>query len=195
VRIQDADASLSIPGSMTGLLAIADGCKGHPCIMLMRREGGVWLPISPSWGLVHARSSQPVHRRHWLQPNPIEMTHWELHDFAVQIVRDHLAKAGRKVMTWVGQPGIDPSLWFVGDSGREWVVVRSVRYPLPRADRPANWDQIVERCARLGKVGHFASVSVASGDETFDPKGAAPVTPLWRGHALLVKYAGLESGP
>jgi hypothetical protein len=69
VRIQDADASLSIPGSMTGLLAIADGCKGHPCIMLMRREGGVWLPISPSWGWFTPVLASLCTRRLWLQPN------------------------------------------------------------------------------------------------------------------------------
>ena len=122
------------------------------------------------------------------------MTDWELHDFAVQIVRERLVNEGRKLMTWVSRPGIDPAIWFHGDSGKEWVVVRAVRYPRRRADPPLNWHQLAESCARLGKVGHFASVSVASGDQSFDPVGDTPVTPLWRGRLLLVKYSGLEPG-
>jgi hypothetical protein len=29
-------------------------------------------------------------------------------------------------MSWQGNPSVDPSIWFVGDSGPEWVVVRAV---------------------------------------------------------------------
>ena len=89
------------------------------------------------------------------------MTDWELQGFAVQIVRDHLDKGGKNLMSWQGNPAVDPSIWFVGTNGREWVVVRAVRYPQLKADPPAKWQQIADRCARLGKVGHFASVSVA----------------------------------
>jgi hypothetical protein len=193
VRIEDVDHGISIPGARQGLLAIADGCIGHPCIMPMRRGGGVWSPVSPLWGLIHARSGEHVHPPALITDDLIEMSDWELHDFAVQIVRDQLVKEGRKIMTWVSHPGIDPALWFHGDTGREWVIIRAARYPV-RADPPANWQQIAERCARLGKVGHFASVSVARADEAFDPEHKAPVTPIWRGHTLVVKYIGLETG-
>ncbi|MBK8008622.1 MAG: hypothetical protein IPK23_09420 [Rhizobiales bacterium] len=99
-----------------------------------------------------------------------------MQDFAVQIVRDHLEKQGRKLMSWQGNPSVDPSIWFVGDHGPEWVVVRAARYPQTTADRPANWQQIAERCARIGKIGHFASVAAASANDAFDK--AAPPVPL-----------------
>jgi len=111
---------------------------------------------------------------------------------AVQIVRDKLVEQNRKLMTWTSYPEIEPGLWFVGGEGPEWVVIRAVRYPRVRADIPSNWREITERCARLANIGHFASVSVANGNDPFDPTGNLPPLPLWRGHALLVKYEGLE---
>jgi hypothetical protein len=123
------------------------------------------------------------------------MTDWELQDFAVQVVRKHLEENGRQLMSWQGNPAVGPSIWFVGDSGPEWVVVRAVRHRTLKTDPPANWHQIADRCARLGKVGHFASVSVASADNAFDPGDTVPPKPLWRGHAMLVRFEGLACGP
>jgi len=123
------------------------------------------------------------------------MTDWELQDFAIQIVRDHLEKAGRKLMSWTSHPGVNPSIWFVGDNGPEWIVVRAVRYPKKEADPPADWRLIAEWCAQLSNIGHFASVSVASAADAFDPSGDVPVEPLWRGHRMLARFEGLVSGP
>jgi hypothetical protein len=130
IRIEDADQRVDMPGSRDGLLAVAAGCNGHPCIMPMRRTDGAWSPTCPAWGLIHARSGEPVHPPGLITSELIEMTDWELHDFAVQIVREGLVKEGRKLMTWVSNPGVDPTIWFHGDSGKEWVVVRAVRYPI-----------------------------------------------------------------
>ncbi len=123
----------------------------------------------------------------------IEMTDWELQDFAVQVVRDQIEKEGYQVMSWQGNPDVDPAIWFVGESKRpEWVVVRAVRYPRNQASRPANWDAIAAGCAHMSDIGHFAQVA-ASTDQPFGAEGEAPV-PLWRGHGVHVRYVGLESG-
>jgi hypothetical protein len=195
IRIEDVDCRLRVPGSRDGLLSIAEGCKGHPCIMLMRYRAGAWKPTEAGWGLVDARTGTTVDPIAHVSDERIEMTDWELQDFAVQIVREHLERAGRKVMSWQGNPAVDPSMWFVGTTGPEWVVVRAVRYPNTKAEPPANWGQISERCARLGKVGHFASVSVANADDPFDPSGAAPSEPLWRGHGMNPRFEGLDAAP
>ena len=134
----------------------------------MRSRAGAWTPDRPGWGLLDARTGRSVDPVALVSDKRIEMTEWELLDFVVQIVRDHLEKAGRKLMTWTSHPAVNPSIWFVGDSGPEWVVVRAVRYPQMEATPPENWQQIAERCERLGKVGHFASVSVANADDAFD---------------------------
>lgn len=189
IRIEDVDDRMRGPGSLQGLLSIADGCQGHACIMRMRRVGPRWVPDAPGWGLVDARTGRLLDPLALITDERIEMTDWELQDFAVQVVRDSLREQGRQLMSWQGNPGVDPSLWFVGDSGPEWVVVRAVRYPEQEAVPPNNMDSIAERCAAMGKRGHFASVSFANIDDPFDPDGGG--MPLWRGHGCHVRFQGL----
>ena len=192
VRIEDVTQRLTVPGSRSGLLYIAEGCKGHPCIMPMRQDVDAWIPTIAGWGLLDARTSSPIDPIALVTDDRIEMSDWELQDFAVQMVRNHLEGEGRKLMSWHGNPSVDPSLWFIGDDGPEWVVVRAVRYPVRHAARPAGWNTIAQECASLGKKGHFASVGVASADEAFETKGVTPPVPLWRGHGMVVRFEGLD---
>jgi hypothetical protein len=163
--------------------------------MPMRCRAGAWTPEGIGWGLVDARTKTAVDPVRLVSDERIEISDWELQDFAIQIVRDHLERTGKKLMSWQSNPAISPSIWFVGESGAEWVVVQAVRYPRTKADLPANWNQIVERCARIGKVGHFASVGVANADDTFDASGAVSSMPLWRGHAMAARFEGLVAVP
>jgi hypothetical protein len=195
IRIEDVDGTLEIPGSRKGLLSVADGCKGHACLMPMRYQVSGWVPDTGEWGLIDARSGKLVNPVDEVTDELIEMTDWELQDFAVQIVRDHLEKNGRKLMSWQGNPVVNPSIWFVGEDGPEWVVVRTVRYPKAEAEPPADWQQIAARCAPVGKIGHFASVSIANAGDAFDPSGGIPPEPLWRGHGMIVRFEGLVAGP
>ena len=192
VRVEDVEGRLVVPGTRRGLLMIARECKGHACIMLVKEKAGTWTPEVGGWGLVDANTGRAVDPLTFISDEKIEMSDWEVQDFAVQIVRDHLRQNGRELMSWQGNPGVDPSLWFVGDRGPEWVVVRAARYPT-KAQRPANWEKIAEGCARIGKTGHFASVSIANDDDAFDPSGIIPPTPLWRGHRMVVRFEGLVS--
>lgn len=195
IRIEDVEGELEVPGNRRGLQSIADGCKGHACLMPMRLRAGTWVPEAPGWGLLNAHTGTLVNPVTLVSDERIEMTEWELLDFAVQIVRDHLEKAGRKMMSWTSHPEVNPSIWFADDSGPEWVVVRAARYPKKEADPPEDWHEIAERCSRLGKSGHFASVSVANGDEPRNPSDSVAAMPLWRGHRLLARFEGLVPGP
>lgn len=195
VRVTDVAERIEGPGSVRGLLSIADGCNGHPCFMPMRKTllGG-WVADQPGWGLVHARTSKAVDPVELVSDKKIEMTDWELQDFAVQVVRSQIEKEGFQLMSWQGNPSVDPAIWFVGESRRpEWVVVRAVRYPEQEAKRPGNWKRIASGCASTGKIGHFASVALASVDDPFDTMAGSPV-PLWRGSGMHVRYTGLEDG-
>jgi hypothetical protein len=186
----DVDGQLKVPGNRIGLQSIAAGCNGHACLMPMRRRAGIWVPDATGWGLLNAQTGALVNPVALVSDERIEMTDWELQDFAVQIVRDHLGNQGRKLMSCKGNPSVDPSIWFVGDRGPEWVVVRAARYPEKTAEPPRNWQAIAEGCARIGKSGHFAPVSVANADEAFDPTGPIPPIPLWRGHCMLASFDG-----
>lgn len=194
VRIEDVEGELSVPGSREGLLYIAEGCKGYACFMPMRQRAESWEPEEPGWGLLDARTGETIDPIVLVSDERIEMTNWELHDFAVQIVRGHLEKTGSKLMSWNTNPEVNPSMWFVGRSGPEWVVVRAVRSPLTQAESPANWREIAEDCARISNVGHFASVSVANADDRLKFSAAVPASPLWRGHGLAVRFQGLATG-
>jgi hypothetical protein len=192
VRLEPASGSMRVPGGRGGLLSIAQGCNGHACIMPMVQRGATWAPNNPGWGLVDPRSGMPVDPIALVSDELVEMTDWELQDFAVQVVREQLEKEDRRLMSWQGNPAVDPSIWFIGTDGPEWVVVRVVRYPMVRADVPANWASIVKSCARLGKAGHFASVALACAEEAFERTMNVPPKPLWRGHGMCVRHEGME---
>jgi hypothetical protein len=124
------------------------------------------------------------------------MTDWELQDLAVQVVRDQTEKEGYELMSWNGNPAVNPSLWFVGTSGgSEWVIVRAVRYPLTEAAEPENTAELKTYFDNMGYPGHFASVSVASADDPFDPDAErnGNFIPLYRGYAMHIRYEGLRS--
>ena len=95
------------------------------------------------------------------------MTDWELHDFAVLVVRDYIEQElGRKLMSSQGNPDVDPSIWFVGENGPEWVVVRLVTYPDKESNQPSNMGDIAASCSRMSKIGHLASVAIVNSGDT-----------------------------
>ncbi len=189
IRVMAEDGSVEAPGHIGGLEAIAKGCNGHACLMPMRMIRGEWRPLVPGWGLVDLVTELPVDPPALVTDEAIEMTDWELQDFAVQVVRDMLRKEGHELMSWNGNPDVNPSLWFLGEDGPEWVLVRAVRYPIRRAPFPVNWKEIARSLAALSRKGHFASVAVACGG------GPAGEGFLARGHGLMIAYEGLEPGP
>jgi len=139
LRAVDEDGQLEGPGSLQGLLSVAVGCKGHACLMSMRKRGGKWDAALPGWGLQDARTMKLVQPPAEINDQKIEMTDWELQYFAVQVVREQIEKEGHELMSWQANPGVDPSVWFVGIDGPEWVIVRTARYPQQAAEQPSNW--------------------------------------------------------
>lgn len=194
VHIEDASGKVAGPGSKQGLLTLARIANAHPCVLPMRQAlpGGTWVPTHPGWGLLHAESRQPLDPVALVTDERVAMTPWELHDFAVQVVRDHLAHQGAKVVGYHSHPDVDPAIWLTHPDGRSaWVAVRAAPFPSPPPSRPANWHEIVAQCAGISQTGHFASVVVASADQPFETEDEPPV-PLWRGHALTVQFTGLQ---
>jgi hypothetical protein len=192
VRLEDVEQELGVPGTVMGLLATAKEWNGHACIMPMRRQDDAWAPHFEDWGLLDARTLEPKVPPAEITGELIEMTDWELYDFAVQVVRSYIKDTlGREVTGWANNPHLDPAIWFRGEKGLEWVVVRAVRYPEKNAPRPHNLTLIAAACAKeLNPIGHFASVAVAAADDTFAPDQIP--TPLWRGRGISVSFPGLE---
>lgn len=193
VRIDDVDGKVRGPGNPQGVITAAKNANGHACILPMKKRfGGKWVADMPEWGLLDAETKAPINPVAFVTDQKIEMSHWEVQDLAVQVVRDHLEKQGFELMSWQGNPDVDPSIWFIGTTRRpEWVVVRPAKFPANRAERPSNWEAIAAGCAKMSTTGHFASVRIASAEQSFESSEEAPL-PLWRGHAMEVGFDGLE---
>jgi hypothetical protein len=113
----------------------------------------------------------------------IPMTDWEIQDFAVQVVRDMIEKDGYKLMSWNSSPHVNPSIWFVGDEGPEWIIVRAARAPASNVDLPSHWNSLVESCARAGGTGSLVTMVLSNKEEPYASKSD---NPLWRGHVITV---------
>ena len=187
IRVEDINENVHGPGNPNGFRTIAKGCNGVPCRMPMRQTEAGWIPELPGWGLIHADTSEPVYPFSLVSDEKTQMTDWEVHDFAVQLTRDNIVekKLRRELMSSNGDPNVDPSIWFVGENGPEWAVVRAVRFPVIEATPPENLAEIAATCARLSTIGYFASIVLANSDDRDRPQGT-PALPLWRGHAIYV---------
>jgi hypothetical protein len=168
----------------------ARSAQAHGCVLGLERRGSEFIPSGSDWSLFDIDTNLPVNPVALVSDEPIIMTDWEVHDFAVWIVRSRLAKDGFKVESWQSEPDIEPAIWFSGKNGLEWIVVRGVRYPILDASMPSDIAAIQKSCAPLSVRGNFASVSLASPEDPFYPDGSNTV-PLLRGHKMIVRFDGL----
>ena len=193
IRVEDSGGILPTPGNPYGVQKIADCCNGIACNMPMQLVGGEWVSEFPDWGLLDLRSGVPIDPIALISNEKFLMTDWELHDFAVQIVRDHVTKKlGHQLMSSQGNPKVDPSLWFVGDEGPEWVLVKEVKAPKIKPEIPANIQDIADSCSHMSIKGHFAPVVIASAQ---GPDAANDINceqKLWRGYGMKVAFSELQ---
>jgi hypothetical protein len=176
-------AEFNYHNSSSLFLRVSREAAAVPCIMKMTQRISAWEPFSSGWGLVHAESGELINPPAMVSDALIEMSKWELHDFAIQIVTQHLKREGKKVFSKQSSTEIDPSIWFEDVSGPAFVIVRCATYPQQKADIPENITNIKNSCARLSDRGYFASVSVANASN-FE-------LPPYRGHGMHVRFSGM----
>jgi hypothetical protein len=192
VRLEDADGLIRMPGTEEDLAKIAMECKGHACIMPMRFSFGNWLCAGDGWNLLTLEGRNPVNPPDLVTDEKIEMTDWELHDFAVQVARKELTERGDVVSAWNSNPELQPSLWLGGDAGLQWVVLQAVRYP-QEAKIPANIHEIDKAYKSKGAKGNFAYVSFSNEKQDIKTplkEGESPL-PIYRGEKAMVSFSGL----
>ena len=170
-------------------LHAAELANAVPCRIQVANTGGRWAVTTPGWGLTHAETGSPVDPAALADDGPVEMTNWELHDFAIQVVRDVLVKEGKEVVEWQSNLDIDPSIWFLEEGRRCYVVVRAVRYPEADAPRPPILRQLQATCAPFADRGYLASVAAIHADNL---KNLQEPVPLLRGCPMVVRFTGLE---
>jgi len=176
-------------GTKTMFLQAADKAGAVACLFPMVKHDGDAEPVpnAPDWGLVDARTEAPVNPAALVTDALVELSEWEVHDYAVQVVCGQMRQQGYTVQSWHSYLGIHPTLWFEHEGLEHWVVVSAQRWPAREALRPKAVDDMTKR---VPGTGHFASVVVAAGDQ--DVTSSLPA-PLYRSQPLQVSYGGLEA--
>jgi hypothetical protein len=191
IRVEDIDEKIKGPGNISGLLEISQSANGKACLMPMKKSqtSKKWNTLIAGWGLIDAKSGGVFNPLDFVSSKKIAMTEWEIQDMAVQVVRDYLKNKNYKLMSWQGNPHVDPSIWFVGDTGGpEWVIVRATRYPQKYAAIPDNISKIKKSCESISANGHFASISMANAEQS----NSQNIVPLWRGEGINIHFTGLD---
>ena len=166
-----------------------------PCLMPMKKSLGMWQPEYTGWGLIHPISKAAINPLDQVSDELIEMTDWEIHDFAIQVVSTKLEESGKRVLSKQSSREIDPSIWFQDVLGSHYVLVRAGRYPESEVHFPDNIDAIKKGCSKMSDSGFFASVIFANSEDPFDPDARTNhnFLPLYRGHGVFPKYSGLQA--
>lgn len=194
IRLEDVNGEFQFPGTEADLIKIAEGCKGHACVMPMKFAFGNWIPAEKGWGLLSLKDRQPVNPPDLVTDEKIELTDWELHDFAVQVIRQNLLHEGEHVAGWNSNPELQPSIWISTEEYPQWVVVKAVRWP-EEAKIPDNIKDIERAYASKDARGNFAYVTFANQDQNIkEPlkEGEKPL-PIYRGDKVYLNYSGLLS--
>jgi hypothetical protein len=123
----------------------------------------------------------------------IELTDWEVNDFAVQLVAHHLSGEGKRVTSAVGHPDVYPQIWLEVGGSVEWMIVGAARHPSASPSLTVEICDVARHLASKGfKKGYFASVVLANVNDPFDPAAAANgnYLPLFRGVEAVARYSG-----
>lgn len=194
IRITDEDGVVSGPGSVEGLMNLAQCAQGIACIMPMRKKGQSWFPVFPGWGLVEILSGKSIDPLVRVSDELIVMSDWELQDFANTVVLNYLKSLNSEVLSSQSNPEVHPSIWFVDADGPSWILVMPLRYPENTASLP-DLAKLEKSCKRMSEdaKGYIAWVKVANADDPFDPAAAENnnFMELYRGHGCVVSFAGL----
>ena len=189
IYLQVADGVQS-PSSKQLFLTVCKEATAVAAVMPMEPSGQSFQPTYGGWGLRDAVTHAPIDPPSLVSDAKIEMSDWEVHDFAIQIVTSQIESAGNTILSKQPSPHIDPSIWFKDRQGPAFVVVRCGRYPFSDAPKPTNINEIAASCARLSQRGFFASVTAANAEQQAAPVSRGSI-PLFRGHGLVARFTGL----
>lgn len=179
---------VSGPSPRSLFLEVAEEANAIPAILPMKHNGTDYQPTLNGWGLLHAQNRRIIDPAKLESDKQIEMSDWEVHDFAIQVIVNILQEEGNKIISKQPYLRVDPSIWFFDGKENAYVIVRSGRYPLQEAPRPKNIEEIIQSCEPGSKTGYFASVSVAN----YDQQNTNDLIPLYRGEGMMVRFAGIE---
>ena len=171
-----------------------------PCVFPV--DARTFRPLKDGWTLSNLESGVSVVPDDFVDDVKVEMSEWELRNFSIQIVRDHIEKNLKDtILSYCDVIGIDPQVWFEDQQGnRCWVIVRN--FGLIDGSESSKFRGMETRNPQLVPYdGYFAAVSVASSEPVTLDLDAKLVplskrfdgsSPIYRGDGFYVNFKGLE---
>ena len=152
-----------------------------PCIypVINNNEGGyVFLG---EWNLINAVNNKILNPIDEASNELIEVSNWELQNWAVQIVSDYIFNKGLKLLSYCDVLGIEPNIWFEDENKNQcWVEVLYTKYPdNDKSFSFKNWPPEVLKHNGYKAVVSFASANNLSGK-------------IYRAKAAHVNFRGIE---
>ncbi len=143
------------------------------------------LPLEQGWNLYDARTGQKIDPLSSASSKPTRMSKWELHNFAIQVVRGELEKEGSEILSFCDLPEVNPQIWFKNKNNETgWIIVKHIVNDSDLDCR--KWVGLEDKSQHLKPFdGYFASVQFFSMNTNSN-------TELYRRDAMIVKYDGLE---
>ena len=159
-------------------------------------------PCFEGWNLFDLKEGFRIIPAQLATDELIPMSEWELQNFAIQIVRDHIKqKLNGRIHSYSDIIGINPQIWFEDEGGKgSWVIVRFC--PIIRGGEKNEFVGFERSSPHLEPLdGHFSAVSAASAAPVlYDLNGdIIPLSrrydgtaPVYRGDGFYVKFDGLQ---
>ena len=113
IQIEDVDNNLACPGQREAFLEKAKSWNAHALIMPMKKIGIKWAPLLSNWGLEEALTGKLINPSALITDQEIEITDNELHDFAIQVVKNILTNEGKTINSSQNNPEFNPSIFLM----------------------------------------------------------------------------------
>jgi hypothetical protein len=142
------------------------------------------FPLSNGWNLYDPLTGDNIIPEDLGNELPIQLSDWEMLNFAIQIVIDDIKKKSWKIFSFCDLLEINPQIWIEDNFGRRsWVIVRNIEKE--EDNEPHRWINIIKDTSILEDFdGYFAGVRFLStnGSNT-----------ILRGEASFIDYKGIKS--
>lgn len=117
-------------------------------------------PLKEGWNLYDARTNQALDPLILASNEKTLMSKWELSNFAIQIVRNHLEKEGNQILSFCDLPEVNPQIWYKNKKGEtSWVIVKHIKNDNEKDYK--EWVGLEDRSPQLKPYdGYFASIRI-----------------------------------